>query len=292
MPDPTRVAIAVIHGMGSQGDKPQGPNDISFSAGLYRALRNYMAPEEWNGRVAWREVFWADILQERQEDYVLKALKGKARWLKTRRFVMHNLTDAAAYRKVSDNETDVYQRVQARVTDTIDNLQAVAGPETPLLVLAHSLGGHIVSNYIYDRQKAMRLDAPWVQALTPFQRLETMAGFVTFGCNIPIFTFAYPPDEVWPINYPGIRIPQARRISPWWQNFNDKDDVLGMPLAPAGTRYQDMADAGDLSDRWINAGSPLTSWTPASHNGYWTDRHFYRPVAAMIRKALKIGPVT
>jgi hypothetical protein len=59
----TRIAVAVIHGMGSQGDTPQDIDSISFSAGLYNALRGYLRPEEWNDRVVYREVFWADVLQ-------------------------------------------------------------------------------------------------------------------------------------------------------------------------------------------------------------------------------------
>ena len=224
----TRVAIAVIHGMGSQGKTPQDPDAVSFSAGLYRALRGYMASEEWDGRVE----------------------------------------------------------------DALDNLETVAGGTTPLLVFAHSLGGHIMSNYIYDTQKAVALGAPWVQSRSGFQRFETMAGFLTFGCNIPVFTFAYPMDQVRPIKRPGTRIPADKRLTPWWENLNDKDDVLGMPLGPAGPQYEAMINAGELRDAWINVGNLFTSWNPASHNEYWDHRNFYRPAAELIRKALLIGPVS
>ncbi|MBF9050118.1 hypothetical protein GTA62_11880 [Roseobacter sp. HKCCD9010] len=288
----TRVAIAVIHGMGSQGETPQDPDAISFSAGLYRALRGYMAPEEWDGRVAWREIFWADILQSRQDKYVEEGLEGEARWLWAREFVMHRLADAASYRKVSDNPTDIYQRIHGRVEDALENLETVAGGTTPLLIFAHSLGGHIMSNYIYDMQKAVALGAPWVQSRSGFQRFETMAGFLTFGCNIPVFTFAYPRDQVRPIKRPGTRIPADKRLTPWWENLNDKDDVLGMPLGPAGPQYEAMINAGELRDAWINVGNLFTSWNPASHNEYWDHRNFYRPAAEMIRKALLIGPVS
>ena len=67
-----RIAVAVIHGMGSQGDAPQDIDSISFSAGLYNALRGYLKPGEWNDRVVYREIFWADVLQTRQEAYLAK----------------------------------------------------------------------------------------------------------------------------------------------------------------------------------------------------------------------------
>ncbi len=280
-----RVAVAVIHGMGSQGDKPQAPNAVSFSADLYRGLRDRIGPARFDRLVGWREIFWADILQERQQIYIDRALVGEARWMGVREFVMHRLADAAAYRWERDENAFVYREVHGRVAAGLDHLEDVTGGEAPLIVLAHSLGGHIMSNYIWDMQKG-HTTAP-----TPFQRLETMAGMVTFGCNIPIFTFAYAPDAIEAIDRPGPRIPPERQLQPWWMNFNDRDDPLGMPLAGAGGEYAELHDSGQLFEAWINTGNVFTSWNPASHNGYWKDADFQRPVARMIEDAMQIGPV-
>jgi hypothetical protein len=198
----TRIAVAVIHGMGSQGDRPQDIDSISFSAGLYNALRDYLRPEEWNDRVVYREVFWADVLQKRQAAYLDTITAGGARWRGVRDFVMHRLTDAAAYRKtrysaldpndvsLTDKERqaardDVYRQIHQRVAATIKRLQEVAGPDAPLLIFAHSLGGHIVSNYAYDMQEGREV----VDVSGNFQRLKTMAGFLTFGWDRELAAF-------------------------------------------------------------------------------------------------------
>lgn len=297
-----RIAVAVIHGMGSQGDKPQEPDSISFSAGLYTALRGYLRPEEWNDRVVYREIFWADVLQKRQAAYLERITADGARWPGVRDFVMHRLTDAAAYRRtkysaldpgdtsLTDKERqaardDVYRQIHLRVASTIARLEEIAGKDAPLLIFAHSLGGHIMSNYAYDLQEKKEV----VEATGDFRRLKTLAGFLTFGCNIPVFTFAYPPGQVLPIDYPGTKIPKDRRLSPWWLNLNDRNDVLGMPLGAAGDGYAEMVANGEIADRWISVGNILTSWNPASHNAYWTDRDFYKQAAWMIRKALAIA---
>ncbi|MBE1284676.1 MAG: hypothetical protein GJ676_15300 [Rhodobacteraceae bacterium] len=283
-----KLAVAVIHGMGSQGGDPQDINGISFSKELYRLLSRELGAE-FMGRVGWREIFWADILQERQEDFVDDNLAGKgARWMKVRRFVMHNLADAASYRRTPQDQNDqIYTLIHARVHRTIERLEQITDGQTPLLILAHSLGGHIMSNYIYD----MTQGTPEQPANSDFQRFRTMAGFVTFGCNIPVFSFSYDPSDIQPIQFPGTSIPDAKRLRPWWLNMNDKDDALGMPLAGTSSGYQVLEDSGQLDDRWIDSGGALTFWNPASHNGYWTDRHFYEPVAAMMRKAMQIGPI-
>lgn len=283
-----RVAVAVIHGMGSQGNGKQDIEKISFSSGLYKAMKKRMGDEVFKN-VAWREVFWADILQDRQDLFVANNLQSKgARWMKTRRFVMHNLADAASYRRTTGDERDeIYHLIHKRVHATIARLEEISAKGTPLIVLAHSLGGHIMSNYIYDMQHG----TPEVRGSGKFQKMQTMAGFVTFGCNIPVFSFSYQPEDIHPIAYPGTAIAKKKRLSPWWLNLNDKDDALGMPLAGTSPGYQAMADSGQLQDRWIDSGNLLQFWNPASHNGYWKDRDVHKRIAGMLTKALKIGPV-
>ena len=58
MPEEHRVAVAVIHGMGSQGDRPQAANAVSFSRDLYAGLRKRMGATRFDTLVGWREIFW------------------------------------------------------------------------------------------------------------------------------------------------------------------------------------------------------------------------------------------
>ncbi|WP_166415851.1 hypothetical protein [Cochlodiniinecator piscidefendens] len=279
-----QVAVAVIHGMGSQGDERPDINALSFSKRLHDGIKRQLGVEVFDTNITWQEIFWADILQKPQSDYVSRGLKKSSRWLRAREFVMHSLTDAAAYR-YSDGTSTVYQQIHQRVAEGIENLERKVGPSVPLIVLAHSLGGHVMSNYIYDLQKQNSI----IPANTPFQRMETMAGFVTFGCNIPIFTFAYPYEDRTPISYPGFGILPSRRLAPWWLNYNDKDDALGMPLGPVSPKYEQLIYEGALEDHWVNVGNFSQFWNPMSHVGYWGDRGFHKQVAAFLHKGLEIG---
>ena len=285
MPEEHRVAVAVIHGMGSQGDRPQAANAVSFSRDLYAGLRKRMGATRFDTLVGWREIFWSDILQERQQQYMDEALAGEANWMAWRDFVMHRLADAASYRWEKGDHAYVYPEVHARVSNAIAHLEGVTGGRAPLIVLAHSLGGHIISNHIWDLQKG-HTTAP-----TPFQRFETMAGVITFGCNIPVFTFSCRPGEVKAIDRPGTAIPAGKWFKPWWVNLNSRNDILGMPLAGAGGGYDALKERGELRDRWISAGNALSAWNPLSHNAYWADSDVHGSVAAMIEQAMQIGPV-
>lgn len=278
---PKKLAVAVIHGIGSQGEaRPPRTDNLVFSKELRDRIAKEIGEAQFDADIAWREIFWSDVLQVREQKY-LSSIKRRTRGDKMRSFILCNLGDASAYRKTPDDSNDnTYQVIHARVAKTIKDLEGDVAPGSPLIVLAHSLGGHIMSNYIYDVMKTPAL------APTNFQRLKTMGGFVTFGCNIPLFTFAYPPNRIFPISFPGADLPAEKKVKPWWLNFYDKDDVLGYPLKDIGPNYERLITRNELRETSINAGGLMTFWNPLSHNGYWRDDDFYQPTARFLKKFL------
>lgn len=275
------LAVAVIHGMGSQTKKdPDDTAKLTFSKDLHKRIRREIGAQVFDKHIAWREIFWAHTLQERQEKYI-KKITNRTNLKKIRSFVMYNLSDAASYRKTaSDKKDHTYENIHKRIQKTLLDLRKDVEAGTPLILLAHSLGGHILSNYIYDIQKTNP------QNPDPFLGLRTVPAFITFGCNIPVFTFAYKDEDIYPITYPGVNLPKAIQLKPWWYNFFDRDDVLGYPLGPTSTSYETMVKKKELRDIPINSGNILTSWNPFSHNGYWKDDDFYRPVSRIIKRYL------
>ncbi|MCG8544500.1 MAG: hypothetical protein MJE12_09855 [Alphaproteobacteria bacterium] len=265
------VAVAIIHGMGAQ--------ESDFADDTIEELEDNLTDLGYDpDRVAFESVYWADILQPRQRQYVDDAIAaGDIDFVSFRRFVVGALGDASAYRRIGPQATSTYDQVNARVADTVTSLeQEVVHPRTPLIVLAHSLGAHIISCYIWDMQR------PGAAAgLSHFRAMKTHAGMITFGCNIPLFTFAYDPADLKPIKFPGTQLRQAHKSLAKWINFYDRDDILGYPLEPLNAAY-----AALVEDRAINAGSILTSWNPLSHGGYWTDNDVTEPAAEYIARFL------
>jgi hypothetical protein len=270
-----KLAIAVIHGIGQQKkSEPLATGVPTFSDDLRKCLRVSIGKHRFDSEIAWREIFWSDILQDRQDIYI-RNMEKFTKFSGTRGFVMYNLADAASYFP-SDYDVSVYHRVHRRVHSAIADLEADVEQDAPLLLLAHSLGGHILSNVIYDIEKGKS------KPMTPFQRMETFAGLITFGCNIPVFIFGT--DEPKPIRFPG---KQGRPLMPWWRNFYDQDDPLGYPLEPIGKGYAELVRNGELMDRQIDVGLPVMSSTPFSHNAYWTDPDFWLEVAKAIRVVME-----
>ena len=271
---PKELAIVVTHGMGSQ--------NTSFADPMINELDTRIRNLQKNpNKIAWRRIYWQDIVEPAQLRYFRAARnQGDLDYVRLRRLVLTALGDAAAYRKAprgSSNTT--YTQIHRRIRDEVRRLYRndLGSQSVPLIVMAHSLGGHIMSNYIWDMQNA----APGtVSSLSSFEKMENLAGMITFGCNIPIFTFAYSP--VVPITFPAPQLPNAIKAKAKWLNFYDPDDVLGYPLKPINQAYRSVVN----TDMPINAGSIFSSWNPLSHGGYWTDNDFTKPVSRFIARFL------
>ena len=89
-------------------------------------------------------------------------------------------------------------------------------------------------------------------------------------------------DEVIPIKFPPAGLSQALKNKAKWLNYFDPDDVLGYPLKSINPAY-DNTVSEDIS---INVGGLFSSWNPLSHNEYWTDNDFTKPVSQFIKTFL------
>jgi hypothetical protein len=233
-------------------------------------------------QVDFRSVYYQDILKPNQE--TVWARVGETthlRYADLRRFLLFGFGDAAGLENRKEIDGSVYELAQEAIARQLLGV-ARHGPSTSIVFLAQSLGGQVLSSYIYDAQKALSggrvgagiwkdVDAWALRALgerltEPEKRFlagATCASFVTTGCNIPIFCAAHKQMDIKPIARPTERFE--------WINLYDPDDALGWPLQPLSPGYAALVD-----DRPINAGQGvvtwiLKSWNPLSHTAYWGD---------------------
>ena len=263
------VGIVVIHGIGSQ--------QPSFADEMIEEITGRVEDRRKDpDKIAWGAIYWADLLQERQSGYFKAATRqGDLDYVKLRKFVIAAFGDAVAYQKVTSRANSTYARIHGRVRESIRELYEVDlnGSDKPLIVIAHSLGGHIMSNYIWDTQHLSRDEQ---RGLSRFETMKTLTGIITFGCNIPLFTFAY--SKVVPIEFPPRSLPSPLKRKAKWLNFYDPDDVLAYPLKAINPAYRKVVSR----DLPINVGGLFSSWNPLSHTRYWTDNDFTGPVSRFI----------
>jgi hypothetical protein len=268
----TKVAFAAIHGMGAQ--------DAHFADDFLKRVRAEVVKLGVSDRGLFVEpVYWGDIFQ-REEDTLWQRMADAHRldWAWMRKFVMGVLADAVAYRRPNAGQYDQYQAIHQRVHEHLAELSARAGATTPLVVAAHSLGSVIFSDHVWDEQKRR---GPGRDALT---RCETLAGIITFGSNIPLFTLGL--EQITAIAFPPPKLAKPLKSVAQWNNYFDRDDVLGYPLREISPSFA----AAVHADFELSVGGFLEQWNPASHTAYWDDDAFIGLVAKQIADVAKAGP--
>lgn len=271
-----KLAVAIIHGIGTQPDLRNDEGQHDFAQNLIAGLRQRLGVEA--NQVAFQTLYWASVLDKRQLAYLDKLHDQPVRWRWLRRIVTLFFGDASGYRKVSQAYDTTYEEVHQCLRSGLNALRARVDADTPLVVLAHSLGGHIFSNFVWDQQRINKAESC---PLDPFLALETLSGLITFGCNIPLFTFAY--DTVVPIRFPGHCLTEAVTEQARWLNLYAPADPLGYPLRPLPSYAAVVAE-----DRAMPVGAWYKRHTPLSHLGYWNDQGFHRYVADYLRQLLAV----
>ena len=267
-----KVAILAIHGM---GPKDQSTFD-EFEEKLKQKLKRMKITTD---DYSYRTFKYFEVFRERANRVF--ELTEDLNWQFIRYFLTHYLGDALAYQREAGGATRInyYDLIHEKLEKEVTAWRAEIGEDVPLVLVAHSLGAYIISNYVWDHQKYDTLN-------TPFENMETVCSFITMGCNIPILTLAFESDKLYPINIPG-QVLEDREVFDW-QNYYTTSDPLSMPLK---TFYNHKTDDQErtihkIDDRQVKIGSLLSRWTPFSHAGYWKDKKMTDAVANKIKQII------
>ena len=227
----------------------------------------------------------------------LRSVPGVARRLDypaLRWLVTTFLGDAIGY-QVTPSDRDIYDAIHRRFAETLHRLAERAGPNAPLVVIAHSLGTVFSSNYLYDLQHDFQRDhhdgetprqplIPNVVARaigpTPLERGETFTHFYTLGSPLALWTLRYKTPEFGvPIAVPAPFLSKHHPgLDGEWINFYAPDDMAAYPLRGLSDRYADAVS----EDRAVSVGPFWVFWNPLTHAWYWNDATVIDAIAATL----------
>ena len=237
------VGVLILHGMGVQKS--------DYAEGFIGALRKQLEKsEEPSIKVVFNAVHYApvyDQIQQRRAPELKRAslwwqpIGRLARWL-----ILYVISDALSYK-------GSYTDVHVKVSEALEELQNELEDGAPIIVVAHSLGCMVVSDYIYDRQQKIHQGSNFIE-------FENLRALITFGCNIPLFEMGH--EITVPIENPTAGKEPPKFV---WTNFYSPFDVLGYPLG----KYYDQAPNFEIRDILFYAGGVLRFWNWFSHNAYW-----------------------
>ena len=201
-------------------------------------------------------------------------------WVRLRQFVLYALSDPATYAHRREEPGNIYQQVHDEISTKLRTVCARLDTDGRVVIVAHSLGAHVLSNHIWDAQGPLRSsDAAAKAALLEsedYRCIQRIVRVFTAAPNITLFVAGL--SKVQPFAKPN-------EDDFGWHSFYDKDDVLGWQLRPlppsADSSYEDLV----IVERPINVGGLLKSWNPASHTEYFGRRTaFIKHVAYEIDK--------
>lgn len=260
-----KVFILSIPGIGTQ---KQG-----FSENLVDALTKETKHMEVKGNCVFYECIPFNTTKiDKHQDDLFKRLDAKNRLggvLSLRKFVMEAFGDGVTFERNADAENSPYQKVHKNLFDTLSriNEEIEQCESAKLVIVASSLGAHILSSYIWDADNSKRLFKTLNAGGNSLRNLNYLA---TIGCNIPLFVSGYPEEKIIAFD--------KRNEAFVWDNYYDKDDVLGWPLKQLSASYNTL-----VNDIEINTGMYV-----GSHIRYWDDKDFIKPLAKKINELYKL----
>ena len=266
-----KLGILVIRGSGGSGFKPQEK--------FVDKVNNRLKKQGFDvSKLEYEYIDWYAPMEDQQALLLQRMFTNPKLRLKSRllrRFLITNITDLINYGGRPNKPDHSYAETHKKLHESIIKLKNRLDDNTPLVILASSMGTEIINNYIWDRQKASAAD-PY--GGSPFERFETLVGLFTMGNNIPIFSTSMKLDELKPIQFPTKNMEQELKDLAVWENYFDKNDPLGYPIKFINDTY----DKANVEDIQIPVGNIFSFWNILSHFGYWTSKKLQKRIAGFV----------
>ena len=76
-------------------------------------------------------------------------------YIKLRKFLLFGFSDATGLERNAADDGSPYQQAQEKILETLETSASELGNnKKPVIFIAHSLGCHLISNYLWDAQSA------------------------------------------------------------------------------------------------------------------------------------------
>lgn len=187
--------------------------------------------------------------------------------LSLRKFVLEAFGDGVTFERGAFKENSPYRKIHKYLKSFFENIYKEMDSNSKLVIVASSLGAHILSTYVWDADNDIGIFQN--EKANKENDLSNLSYLATIGANIPLFISGYKEEEIKPINV------EKRKNNFKWHNFYDKDDVLGWPLKQLSSEYSKVVE-----DFQINTGLYV-----GSHIRYWSDNDFTKPFTRYLVKS-------
>ncbi len=250
-----KVIIVAIPGIGTK--------DAGFSRQFERDIRRYSHETNLQEAYLIKEIRPFSItgvdLNQKELFKRLDKRNNLGGILSLRKFALEAFGDAVTFESGADRPNSVYKQIQTYLRNQFKEVSLLQElhPGCKLVIVAASMGVHVLSNYIWDADYNRGVFAD-INA-SHGERLKNLNYLFSIGCNIPLFLSGLAHEKIKPF--------APRNATFKWDNYYDKDDILGWPLADLSEEYSKV-----VTDHEIDTGQYI-----GSHMRYWKDDDFTKP---------------
>src|SRR5690554_243356 len=187
-----------------------------------------------------------------------------------RKFVIEAFGDAVTFERNPYADDSPYKKVHRHIRDTIEEVYdlMIQDNDAKFVIVAASMGVQVLSTYIWDADHGKQIfkNSP----ATPKNNLRSLNYLATIGNNLPLFVSGLPENKIIAFD--------KRNKDFIWQNYYDKDDVLGWPLKQLSPTYSNLVEDFEIN----------TGLYAGSHVRYWKDKNFTKPFVKQILKLINL----
>ena len=232
-----KAAFIMIHG--------QGTNKKHSHEELFSNLKDEL---DFPDEILFHPIKYYSEIQKNQNALMRRMPEFKC-FPKIREKLISSFGDSATIK----SEPKIYDDVMSTIKESLISVRSKIEPFAPIFILGHSLGSVLLSNFLWDMQKAGVYD-------------KQIQGIFTTGN--PSYIFLSGVKNIRPIE----------KISSFffWVNFWNQKDLLSSPLAPLSYAYSEI-----VTDIRVKKGWPIFA-----HGKYDGDKHVYKVIAKKIGEFL------
>lgn len=242
-----------------------GTKKAGFSKGLQKELtKNLRKTSLFDNYsvIEFRPFNEAGIDQNQEELFARMDAKNRLGGiLSLRKVVLHVVGDAVLFDHDAKAPNSAYRKIHHCLKERIETINALMKgyDESHLVIVASSMGIYVLSSYIWDADHSLGIFSE--NPASAENNLRNLNHLATIGCNIPLYVSALKENDIVAID--------KRNPEFTWNNYYDKDNVLGWPLQPLSPTYRTL-----VTDHEIRSGAYV-----GAHVRYWDDKEFVKPLA-------------
>jgi hypothetical protein len=137
-----KAGVLTIHGIGKVSK--------NYAQGFLGSLKNMIGEDKED--IAFGSIYYQNTQQANEERIWKRYSNNKLDWREARKFLLFGIADATGLEQSKHDPDGNYVLAQLEIAKELQKIRSRIEPGAPVVIIADSLGGHVLSCYLWDAQ--------------------------------------------------------------------------------------------------------------------------------------------